>query len=120
MKKVFKKLNVDAGKLNEQILHDFYPLEGNKEVYVEVEHIKNGDMFNFLDKDTHDFDFGKMFLKKVKAVHGIEIEGKDGKVVDATVENIVNITDPDFLAIVMNTCMHLVSNKDLTEEEAKN
>ena len=120
MKKVFKKLNADAGKLNVNTIEDFYPIEGNSEVYVEVEHMKNGDMFNFLDKDSKEIDFAKMFTKKVKAVHGIEIEVADGTVIEATPKDIANISDPDFLAIVMNTCMFIIGGSELTEEESKN
>lgn len=120
MKKVFKKLNADAGKLNVNTIEDFYPIEGNSEVYVEVEHMKNGDMFNFLDKDSKEIDFAKMFTKKVKAVHGIEIEVADGTVIEATPKDIANISDPDFLVIVMNTCMFIIGGSELTEEESKN
>lgn len=117
MKKTYK---TDASKLNVEILHDFYPLNDDKDVYVEVEHLRNGDLMNFMDFKAKDIDYPKMFLRKVKAVHGIQIEDAEGHAREARKEDIVNIPDKDFLAIVMGTCAHLLEGMNLTEDESKN
>lgn len=119
MEKNFDMFDVDEGKLDVEFTHDFYPLENDKSVYVTCEHLGSVGIFGCMDRDSKDINFGKLFIKQVKAVHGITIKDKNGKNVPVTPKMLVNINDPDFSLIVMNTVAHLIANKDLTEEESK-
>lgn len=110
----------DKGKLNPTLLHDFYPVPDDKSVYFEVEHLKNGELMNYMDMMTQVIDYPKMFEAKVKKVHGIEIEDKNGNSVEVTPMLITSIADSEFSNLVTLTCVHLITKKDLSEFESKN
>lgn len=115
-----KKTSTNPDKLNPEFIHDFYPLEEDKTVYLEVEHLRNGDLMSCADRENRDLDYSKLFLKKVKVVHGITVEGPDGVERTATPRDIVDIIDADFTKIIVMTINHLIENSNYTEEEAKN
>lgn len=120
MEKNFDMFDVDEGKLDVEITHDFYPLEKDKSVYVTCEHLGSVGIFGCMDMDTKEVDYGKVFLRQVKAVHGITIKDKHGKSVPVTPKMLVSIPDPDFSLIVMTTVAHLMQGRNFTEEESKN
>lgn len=120
MEKTISFFDVDEGKLDVDVLHTFYPLDDDKTVSVECEHIGSIGMISCIDPVTHELDFGKLFCHQVKAIHGVTIKDKNGKVVPTTPQRLVSIADPDFTRIVMATCVHLVTQRDFTELESKN
>lgn len=120
MEKNFEQYNVDMGKLDVEITHDYYPLEEDKSVYVTCNHLGSTGLLGVIDAENRDADFGKLFIRQVKAVHGITVKGKGGVPVEVTPRMLVEIPDPDFMKIVLNTCMHLITHRNFTEEESKN
>ena len=46
----------DAGKLDVELIHDFYPLEEYPDVKLVCEHIRNAEMSKYISADDKSFD----------------------------------------------------------------
>ena len=110
----------DAGKLDVELIHDFYPLEEYPDVKLVCEHIRNAEMSKYISADDKSFDMEKMFRQKVKSVEGITIEDEEGREIVCNVDTLIRLPNPTFSEIISSTCVHLIQSYTLTEAERKN
>lgn len=126
MKKIdFGKLKTttDGKKLVPVLEHTFHPFEDDKDISVECKYISQGNADNIYSMDAS----GKMsinmdwiFRNCVTKINGITIT-IDDKDIEATPEFILSLPMNAFLSELKNkVVMHLISQKDLNEDEAKN
>lgn len=113
------KLNSER-KLDVEFVDEYKPLKDHDEVIVKLKHLDSAEIGKYIDRNTMEFNFPKMFKSKVISVEGISLKDEDGNVIEVTPDVILTIACPIFDKIVYATCGYIVQYYNLTKEEEKN
>lgn len=123
----FDKLEFDTDKekVNPRLTHTVYPLENNKDVSVECEYFKTGEIASYMDMSSNgrgNYRFRDIFKDKVTKINGIDVTVKGGKKIEVTdAKTFLSLPSNSTLdAILLFVTLHLIASDDLTEAEEKN
>lgn len=119
--------NIDNTKLDLGMRHEYIPdtefnnsLDEKDRIVIDCEYFGVGEKlkFSFISTDGEtSLDFPKIFLKKVKGIRNLEINGKP---VTTSEELLKYPGVPVLDAIMSDVVVHIIRADELSEDEVKN